>query len=221
MKKHLNKKHFLIFLVSVIAMVTFLLLSGPVLAEDTLKIYTNAATDEFTEWVQKAEKVIGTKIEWTKLQSMELWSRVQAESPDFLADMCWGIMNGHSLLGTKRDYFIPYDSPAWKDMPSKFKDPNGNWYGYNYWFALITVNKDLLKKKNLPKPKKWSDLANPIYKGEIVTPNPGTSGTAFLFVSAIMQIYGEEKGWELLEKINKNVSQYTKSGGQPAQLVLK
>jgi iron(III) transport system substrate-binding protein len=34
-----------------------------------------------------------------------------------------------------------------------------------------------------------------------------------------MQIFGEEKGWELLAKIDKNVGQYTKSGSAPSQLV--
>jgi len=63
------------------------------------------------------------------------------------------------------------------------------------------------------------DLINPVYKGELVMPNPGTSGTAFITVSAIMQIFGEEKGWEILEKLDKNVAQYTKSGSAPSQLV--
>jgi iron(III) transport system substrate-binding protein len=209
------------FLVGIIAIAAIFFSSGPALCKGALKVYTNAATDEFTEWVVEAEKAIGIKIDFVKLQSMELWSRVQAEEPNFLADMLWGFLNGHALLGTKKGYFIPYKSPAWADIPAKFKDPNGYWHGYNYWFALIAINKELMKKKNLAKPKLWKDLVDPAYKGEIVTPNPGTSGTAFLFVSAVMQIYGEEQGWKLLEKLNKNVAQYTKSGGAPAKLVAR
>lgn len=53
---------------------------------------------------------------------------------------------------------------------------------------------------------------NAVYKGELVMPNPGTSGTAFLSLSAMMQIFGEEKGWELLDGSNKNAGQYTKFG---------
>jgi len=123
------------------------------------------------------------------------------------------------MIGAMKDWFVPYDAPTWKDIPAEFKDPDGLWYGFNYWFAAAVVNTDLLKKKNLPKPASWKDLMNPVYKGELVMPNPGTSGTAFLSVSAMMQIFGEEEGWKMLEAFHKNAGQYTKSGSAPAKLV--
>jgi iron(III) transport system substrate-binding protein len=208
--------------VFVLAAVTIalLLVSGPALAEDVLKIYTHTDISEMEKWVPVAEKAIGARIEWSpRLSSNELWSRVEAEAPNFQADMIWGFMNMQAMIGTLKDWFIAYDSPTWKDIPQKFKDPDGFWYGFNYWFAAAVVNTDLLKKKNLPKPVSWMDLTNPVYKGELVMPNPGTSGTAFLSVSAMMQIFGEEKGWKLLEGLDKNAGQYTKSGSAPAKLV--
>ena len=35
----------------------------------------------------------------------------------------------------------------------------------------------------------------------------------------MMQIFGEQKAWKLLEGIDKNIGQYTKSGTAPAKLV--
>ena len=199
----------------------FVLLIGiPVHAAPALKVYTNADVNEMEKWAPEAEKAIGMKIEWSpRMASTELWARVMAEAPNFQADMIWGFMNGHALVGTQRDFFIPYKSPAWADIPDKFKDPDGYWHGYNYWFAAAVVNTKLLAEKKLPKPKSWMDLANPVYKGEIVMPDPATSGTAFLSVAAIMQIYGEEKGWDLLKNIGKNVAQYVQSGSAPSQMV--
>lgn len=208
--------------VFVLAAVTIalLLISGPAMAEGVLKIYTHTDISEMEKWAPAAEKAIGARIEWSpRYSSNELWSRVEAEAPNFQADMIWGFMNMQAMIGTLKDWFIAYDSPTWKDIPEQFKDPDGFWYGFNYWFAAAVVNTDLLKKKNLPKPVSWMDLTNPVYKGELVMPNPGTSGTAFLSVSAMMQIFGEEKGWELLEGLNKNAGQYTKSGSAPAKLV--
>ena len=200
--------------------ISFFLITAPVHAGKVLKVYTNADVNEMEKWAPEAEKAIGMKIQWSpRMSSGELWSRVQAESPNFNADMIWGFENSDARIGTQRGYFIPYKSPAWADIPEKYKDPNDHWYGYNYWFSAAAVNTKLIKEKNLPKPKSWLDLTNPVYKGELVMPNPGTSGTAFITVSAIMQIFGEEKGWEILEKLDKNVAQYTKSGSAPSQLV--
>ena len=189
-------------------------------AASVLKVYTNADVNELEKWVPEAEKAIGMKIEWSpRMASTELWARVMAESPNYQADMIWGFLNGHALVGTQRGFFIPYKSPTWADIPAKFKDPDGHWYGYNYWFAAAVVNTKLLKEKNLPRPKSWQDFANPVYKGELVMPDPSTSGTAFISVAAIMQIFGEDKGWDLLKRIGRNVTQYPQSGSAPSQLV--
>lgn len=216
MKEKFKTFWFILIVVGICA----LMISAPVHAGKVLRVYTNADVNEMEKWAPEAEKAIGMKIEWSpRMSSNELWSRVQAEAPNFLADMIWGFMNCHALIGTQRGLFIPYKSPVWADIPDRFKDPDGYWHGYNYWFAAIVVNTNLLKEKSLPKPKSWLDLTNAVYKGELVMPNPGTSGTAFLSVSAIMQIFGEERGWEILEKLNDNAGQLTKSGSAPSQLV--
>jgi len=207
-------------LMTTIVIASVFIISNPLQAAGVLKVYTNADVNEMEKWAPEAEKVIGMKIEWSpRMASTELWARVMAEAPSWQADMIWGFMNGHALVGTQRGFFIPYKSPAWADIPDKFKDPEGYWHGYNYWFAAAVVNTKLLIEKNLPRPKSWMDLTNPAYKGEIVMPDPSTSGTAFLSVAAIMQIYGEEKGWDLLKRLGKNVAQYVQSGSAPADLV--
>ena len=215
------KKSTRLFVLATVAVIMSIIIgSWPAMAAEVLKVYTHTDISENEKWVPVAEKAIGARIEWSpRMSSNELWSRVEAEAPNFQADVIWGFMNMQALIGTAKDWFIAYDSSTWKDIPEQFKDPDGFWYGFNYWFAAAVVNTDLLKKKNLPEPASWMDFTKPVYKGELVMPNPGTSGTAFLSISAMMQIFGEEKGWKLLEGINKNAGQYTKSGSAPAKLV--
>ena len=73
-------------------------------------------------------------------------------------------------------------------------------------------NSDLLAKKGMPVPKCWADLTKPVYKNEIQMADPSTSGTALTMVSTILQIMGEEKGFEYLKALHQNVNQYTRSG---------
>ena len=214
-----NRRKVFSIVLSVVTIIMFWF-SASVMAGEVLKIYTNADINEMEIWVPAAEKAIGMKIAWSpRMASTELWSRVEAEGPNFNADMIWGFMNMHAMIGTLKDWFIAYDSPTWRDISAEFKDPDHHWYGVNYWFAALVVNNDLMAKKNLPIPASWKDMTNPIYKGELVMPNPGTSGTAFLSVSAMMQLFGEEEGWKMLDGIHKNIAQYTKSGSAPAKLV--
>ncbi len=57
----------------------------------------------------------------------------------------------------------------------------------------ITVNTKELSDKNIPVPSSYEDLIKPEYKGLISMPNPSSSGTGYLTVSALIQIMGEEK----------------------------
>ena len=44
------------------------------------------------------------------------------------------------------------------------------------------------------------DLTKPIYKGEIQVANPNSSGTAYTTLATILQIFGEDKGWDYMKK---------------------
>jgi iron(III) transport system substrate-binding protein len=73
-------------------------------------------------------------------------------------------------------------------------------------------NSDLLAKKGLPVPKCWADLTNPAYKGEIQMADPRASATAYVMVTALLQIMGEDKAWAYLKALHPNINQYTRSG---------
>ena len=72
-------------------------------------------------------------------------------------------------------------------------------------------------KKNLPKPESWADLTKPAYKGQIVMPHPASSGTGYLDVSAWLQMMGEKKGWDYMDKLHANMAQYVHSGPSRAR----
>ncbi len=82
--------------------------------------------------------------------------------------------------------------------------------GYSY-------NTEQLKKKNIPEPKCWSDLTKPAFKDEIQVANPNSSGTSYTMLATLVQLMGEDKAFDYLKALHKNVNQYTKSGAAPAR----
>jgi len=64
----------------------------------------------------------------------------------------------------------------------------------------------------------WQDLTKPEYKGKIVMPNPASSGTGFLDVSAWLQTFGEKQGWVYMDGLHQNIGQYVHSGSKPCKL---
>jgi len=74
-----------------------------------------------------------------------------------------------------------------------------------------------LAKKNIPAPKCWSDLTKPAFKDEIQVANPNSSGTSYTMLATLVQLMGEDKAFEYLKSLHKNINQYTKSGAAPAR----
>ncbi len=110
-----------------------------------------------------------------------------------------------------------YKSPNAEKIPAQFKDKDGNWTGvYQGYLGFINDGR-FFKEKNLPLPKKWDDLLDPALKGQIIVSNPGSASTGYVLVSALTQMWGEEKAMDYLSKLNGQVKQYTKAGSAPAR----
>jgi iron(III) transport system substrate-binding protein len=103
-------------------------------------------------------------------------------------------------------------------LNTSFVDPQNRWFATTGYFAAFCVNTEVLKAKNLPMPSSWQDLLNPAYKGQLIMPNPASSGTGYLQISSILQMKGEEAGWKFLHELDKNMGQYIKSGSKPCKL---
>lgn len=112
-----------------------------------------------------------------------------------------------------------HKSKAADDIPAKYKDPEGYWTGTDVDFIGFVSNKKFLEEKKLKAPQSWEDLTRPEFAGQICVGGPGTSGTGYTFLTTVLQVMGEAKGWDYLKRFNTNVAQYTRSGIGPTQLV--
>lgn len=104
-----------------------------------------------------------------------------------------------------------------RELPEEYKDADGSWTGIYVGVIGFISNKEKLKQKKLPAPSSWNDLLNPKLKGEIIVPNPMTSGTGFIILATLVQAMGEDKAFIYLKKLNENKAQYVKSGGDPGK----
>jgi iron(III) transport system substrate-binding protein len=67
----------------------------------------------------------------------------------------------------------------------------------------------------LPEPGCWKDLLKPEYKGHVQMANPNSSGTAYTTLASMVQIFGEDEGFEFMKGLHSNKNQCTKSGSEP------
>lgn len=149
-----------------------------------------------------------------------LTARLIAEKDNPRADVIWGLAATSLLILDERGMLEPYAPAGLERVLPKFRDRRSvpHWVGIDAYMTGLVINTVEISGKKLPIPKGYRDLLNPAYRGQIVMPNPASSGTGYLTVNAILQIFGEKGGWEYLDRLHENIAFYTHSGSKPAKL---
>lgn len=169
--------------------------------------------------VKDFEQKSGVATTFLRLSAGEAVNRIRAERARPQASVLYGIGLPSMMTLKSEGLLQPYKPKGVEDIPSKYVDPEGYWTGIDVDFIGIASNKTFLKEKGLKAPTSWEDLTKPEFAGQICIGSPATSGTGYVFLATILQVMGEEKGWDYLKRFNANVSQYTRSGIGPTQLV--
>ena len=63
----------------------------------------------------------------------------------------------------------------------------------------LGFNTRTLARKQLPEPRCWADLARPEYHDELQIANPVAAGGGYVAVATLVQIFGEDKAFEMLK----------------------
>ncbi len=204
-----------------VAGVLILLLAGSAAGQEkVLNLYGSPDRDWVAAVAARFEKETGVKVNWIRASSNEMYARIEAEKANPKGDVWFGGTGDPHFDAAEKGLTEPYCSPRMPELRDFTRDPIGGCRVLGLYAGPLgwAVNEDLLKKQGKPIPRTWEDLAKPEYTGLIAVANPNTSGTAYTMLVTILQVFGEEKGWNYLARLHKNVAQYTKSGSAPGQL---
>ena len=212
----------------VCGLVSVFLLVGAAGAKERVVVYTSLETEETVEYLKVAKKELSDlDIQAIRLSTGELGARMLAERDNPQADCIWGWAVTNMSEFIPKGMLVPYKPKGWEKIPANFKDPKGYWTAIDLYAAALVPNTKVLEQKNLPMPKGWNDLLNPVYKDMLIMPNPASSGTGFLQVASLLVLLDpdyknkpveQNKAWDFLKKLDKNMGQYIKSGSKPAKL---
>lgn len=185
-------------------------------AESRLVVYCSAQNTMCEQEVLAFEQKHKIKTNSIRGSTGSIFARIEAEKANPQGDVWYGgTLDPHSQAG-EMGLLEAYKSPNLQYIPDALKDPakvKGNYSSAIYLGILgFGVNTERLQKLNLPVPKCWKDLTDPKYKNEIQAADPQSSGTAYTQIATFVQLWGEEEAFKFLKELNKNVSQYTKSG---------
>ncbi len=210
-----------IFRSALAALAAVTLFAAPALAQkQTVVVYTAIENEQIADYVKSLNKTLpNIELKMLRLSTGDISARFMAEKDNMQAEVIWGVGATNILIFKNAGMLEPYAPKGLDKIQGLFRDKANqpSWVGIDIYMSAFCFNTEMAKKNNLPMPASWADLTKPVYKGQVVMPNPASSGTGYLSVASILQRMGEAEGWKYLDALDKNIAEYTKSGSKPCK----
>ena len=177
-----------------------------------LTVYTAFPEAEVAYYFNAFEEATGIKVNALRLSAGEMLTRVAAEKDNPQAALMFGGSTDNYIAAVDQGLLEPYQSPELENAPETYIDPTGTWNPIYVGAIAFACNKEWFAEKGYDYPTSWEDLLDPKYEGMVIMAHPATSGTAYTVLATLIQLKGDDAVWDYLKELDKNMSQYTKSG---------
>ena len=210
----------------VIVLLCWLPFAGMAAGQGTLAMYCSSPSAAWCRGMAIGfEKTSGVKVRVTQKATGEMFAQIKAEAANSKGDIWWAGPGDAFLQAAEEGLLETYRSPNLDQLYDWAKrEAEVSKYrvaGVYGGILALGYNTEIIDKKKLPVPQCWKDLTNPVYKGEVMLSNPNSSGTAYLMLASLVQIFGEEEAFRYMRALDANVNQYARSGIGPMTAVTR
>ena len=203
----------------IVAGVMGLSISASAASAAKLTFYCSAQEDWCQLMARSFEDATGINVNMTRKSSGETFAQIRAEASNPKGDVWWGGTGDPHLQAAEEGLTAEYMSPMRDQLHpwaiSQAESAGNKTIGIYSGALGYGYNTELLAANNLPEPGCWKDLLKPEYKGHVQMANPNSSGTAYTTLASMVQIFGEDEGFEFMKGLHSNINQYTKSVSAP------
>lgn len=183
--------------------------AAPALADGKVVLYSAHQSAIIEAMVPLFEAATGIDAEVIKAGSGDTIRRALAEKDNPQADVIWSI--GAEQLQANNEILEDYTP---KDVAAI--DPaflvGDKWLPYTGIVMVFVANTNLLSEADMP--KSWRDLANPALKGKVSSARADKSGSSFMQLATVLNIYGDD-GWDVYGEIFDNFALSESSSAVP------
>jgi iron(III) transport system substrate-binding protein len=166
--------------------------------EGEVVVYTSLISEDLTALSNAFEKKYGVKVKGWRAGSEKVQQRALTEARANRNDADVIETNGPELESLYREKTLqPITSRHVKDLMPQAVRPHGYWIGTRINMFVQAYNTSLVKKEDIP--RKYSDLANPRWKGML-----GIEAEDEDWFAMAVKEQGEEAGLKTFRDIAKN-----------------
>ena len=208
-------------LVLVFLLLTVLALPAGAQQRTRLAVYSTLEVENIADFKKAFEaENKDLEISWIRDATGVITAKIMAEQGSQRGDAIWGLAVTSTMQLKNQRLLEPYAPRTLAALKPSFRDPADppSYVGMEAWVAAVCFNTIEAQKLALARPRSWFDLLEPRFKGRITMPHPASSGTGYFHVSAWIQMFGETRAWEFMDRLHDNIAFYSHSGSAPCKL---
>lgn len=179
---------------------------------NVLHVYTSLDAQEAPVYIEAFEQETGVQVEWVRLSAGEALARLEAEKHNPQVSVWFGGPSPEYIVAASRGLLEPFEPALEHPLDAAERGAGWEWTGFYFGAIGFACNERFFRQRSVPCPDSWDGLLDPALRGQISLAYPYTSGTAYVVVAALLELMGEEKGWDYLEQLDAQVHHYNSSG---------
>jgi iron(III) transport system substrate-binding protein len=181
----------------------------------TITVYSGRNENFISPFFDEFTAQTGINIEARYGDSAELAALLLEEEKNSPADVFLSQDAGAIGAVAAQDLFKTLDSGDISVVSEQFRDPNSKWVGITGRSRIIAYNNKKYSESDLP--KTIDELLDPKWSGKIaIAP---TNASFQSFITAVVQLRGEEKTLEWLKGLNANNPQMFEKNSQMVEAI--
>lgn len=175
--------------------------------EDVVNVYTHRHYKADDQLFSDFTEATGIKVNIVNASADELIQRLETEGENSNADILITVDAGRLYRAQEKDLLQPIQSEILEtNIPEKFREEKGHWFGMTYRARIIAYAKDRVDPESI---KRYEDLTDPQWKGKILTRSSENVYNQSLLASIIIA-EGEDKAKEWAAGVLNNMARNPK-----------
>lgn len=175
--------------------------------ENVVNVYTHRHYKADDQLFADFTEATGIKVNIVNASADELIQRLETEGENSNADILITVDAGRLYRAQSKGLLQPIKSEiAESNIPAKFRDKDGNWFGITYRSRIIAYAKDRVNPDSITR---YEDLARPEWQGKILTRSSEHVYNQSLLASMIIA-NGEDEAKEWAQNVLNNMARSPK-----------
>ncbi|MDP9564117.1 ABC transporter substrate-binding protein [Agrobacterium tumefaciens] len=184
-----------------------------------LTAYCPMSEDDCGSVLRAFKADTGVEAQFVRIGAGEILARIRAEKNNPQAGLWLAGAADNFIQAASEGLLAPHKAIGIDKVEQNYTDRENRWTPISLSPIVFAYSTQVLDELKAKPPTSWKSFADPAFKQSVALAHPAASGTAYVALASMVQLFGEQPAFQLMRDIDKNVVQYTRSGVAPSRMV--